>query len=162
MKIVVLDTTYVLPLFGIDIIIGESFKQNITKLWDTGVKRFDFYLPSVCLIETLYKLTAVYRKMKEKSVIKRYSVALPTVITNKHVNIINPYLQPEIVELALKISLANHKDLFDCLIGATALIKADILITEDKELNKKIHEEFTQYPIQIMDWKEFTKEWDPN
>ena len=54
-KTLVLDTTYVLPTFGIEVNISK-FENEITSLWKNGVNGYKIYLPTTCLYETIFKL----------------------------------------------------------------------------------------------------------
>ena len=61
----ILDTTYILPLFGIKIKDLSRINEGIKVIWKKGIKQFDVYLPSICLIEVLYKLVSDYRKTND-------------------------------------------------------------------------------------------------
>lgn len=47
---IVLDTTYVLPLFGIKIKINPNFYEKLKMVWAGNLKDFDLYISSVSLI----------------------------------------------------------------------------------------------------------------
>jgi hypothetical protein len=80
-KSLIIDTTYILPLFGIKIIELSNFKEISNELWSNGLKGYHIYLPSICLMEVLFKLTGEYKKSNDVSIINRYSIALPLFIT---------------------------------------------------------------------------------
>lgn len=130
-----MDTTYVLPLFGIDIILTPNFKDELKSLWKNGIPNYRLYLPAVCLIETMYKLDREYRKSKNNIILKRYSEIIPTVTTSKIIEIVHSHLDPMISKIAIALRIANLTDLTDCWIGATAAAFKGILLTEDHTLN---------------------------
>ena len=61
-KPLILDTTYILPLFGIKIIDLSDYKKISKQLWSNGLKGYNLYLPSICLMEVMFKLNGEYRK----------------------------------------------------------------------------------------------------
>lgn len=76
---IILDTTFVLPLFGIMVDISPTFLTELKSTWNNGIAGYQFYLPSVCLIEVLYKLDREYRKKNTPEILERYSMILPTI-----------------------------------------------------------------------------------
>ena len=132
---IILDTTYVLPLFGIKIDINSIFQDEIKVLWKKGITEYNIYLPSTCLIETMFKLLNEYRKKNDVTILQRYQLILPTVL-NSPVNIFNPELNTKASLIASVIRHSGHSDFMDCWIAGTAAALKEILITEDKELKK--------------------------
>ena len=132
---IILDTTYVLPLFGIKIDITSKFQDEIKVLWKKGITGYNIYLPSTCLIETMFKLLNEYRKKNDVTILQRYQLILPTVL-NSPINIFNPELNTKASLIASVIRHSGHSDFMDCWIAGTAAALKGILITEDKELKK--------------------------
>jgi len=130
---VMLDTTYVLPLFGIKVNLFEDFKEEFRQLWKNGLKRYDVYLPSICFIETMFKLLNEYRKKEDMSILERYQVILPTVL-NSPIKIFNPEIDMKSSSAASIIRSSGHLDYMDCWIAGSAVSINSILLTEDKEL----------------------------
>lgn len=153
---VVLDTTYVLPLFGIEPSLGKKYITEIEKMWENKFQGINFFLPDVCLIEVLYKLNLEFRKRNDPKIMERYSLVLPSIQTSKAVTLIETFKNQTITEYALKIREAGHPDLFDCLIGASAL-GDDILITEDQPLKDKIISLGFDKGSKMFNWREFSK-----
>ncbi|MHA1360908.1 MAG: hypothetical protein ACTSRC_22530 [Candidatus Helarchaeota archaeon] len=81
-KSIVLDTTYVLPLFGIEIVQAQGFQDFIVKLWKKGIAGYKVYLPSTCLTETVFKLPSEYKTKGDISILQRYQLILPTVLNS--------------------------------------------------------------------------------
>lgn len=142
-SILILDTTYILPLFGIKVKKLKKLNEGLQTIWKQGIKGYEIYLPSVCLIEVNYKLIQEYKKTKNFEILKRYPIALPTLKTSKYIKLFNPYLDLAASQIALKLRHAGHSDMMDCWIAASTASLNGILITEDKELEmilKKIPE----------------------
>ena len=156
-KNLVLDTTYILPLFGIDIIITPNFKNELKILWKNGIPGFKIFLPSVCLIETMYKLNREYRNKKDVTILKRYPQILPTIITSKVVEIEHPQLNPTASKIAIVIRHENLTDLMDCWIAASAVALKGILLTEDKDLKEILKKIPETKSIITWSWKDLQK-----
>ncbi len=137
-NLVILDTTYVLPLFGIKMDLSPDFKEKIKILWKNGLKGYEIYLPSTCLIETIFKLLNEYKKKEDFSILKRYQLILPTVL-NSPIKIFNPELNPKASLIASIIRHSGHLDFMDCWIAGTAAALNGILLTEDNELEKVLN-----------------------
>lgn len=148
-----LDTTYVLPLFGIDINLNSDFREEIRQLWKKGVKNYNIYLSSASIIESVYKLNREYRNSEDPEVLNRYHIVLPTIIRSKIVKIIDPFLNPIIAENSMKIREFGHKDLMDCWIAASAIGINAILLTEDNELKILLNKYSKLKMNKIIDWK---------
>lgn len=156
-KPLVIDTTYILPLFGIKIIELTNFKKITKDLWTNGLKGYNLYLPSICLMEVLFKLTREYRKSNDVSILNRYTIALPSILSFKSIHIFNPMQNPEASRIAINIRHAGHTDLMDCLIAASAAVLKGILLTEDSELSNILKLIPENKDISIWSWKDLIK-----
>lgn len=139
-KTLILDTTYILPLFGIKIIELSNFREVSKKLFGGKFKQFDLFLPSNCLEEVLFKLVSLYKKDKDLRILNRYSATLPSLLSFNSLKIFNPLTNSNASLIATKIRYAGDTDLMDCLIAATAVVLKGILLTQDNELGKIIEE----------------------
>ena len=135
-KPIILDTTYILPLFGIEIIDLDDFKNISNKIWSKGIDGYNIFLPSTCLMEALYKLTSEYRKSKDIAILNRFPTTIPSIESSKMVQLYNPLLYFDASKIAIKIRHAGHTDLMDCLIAGSAAVLKGILLTEEKALRK--------------------------
>lgn len=153
----ILDTTYILPLFGIKIIELSNFKKISEELFKNGIEGYHIYLPSICLLEVMFKLTGEYRKSKDVNILNRYSIALPSILSSKSIEIFNPLLNPEVNRISINIRHAGHTDVMDCLIAASATALKGIFLSEDSELYKimKVIPETKDVPI--WSWKDLIK-----
>jgi len=156
-KPLIIDTTYILPLFGIKIIELTNFKKFSKVLWSNGLKGFNLFLPSTCLMEVLFKLNGEYRKNKDVDVLNRYAIAIPSILSSSAIQIINPLLNPEAIRIAVNIKHTGHTDFMDCLIAASAAALKGIFLTEDIELSKilKIIQETKN--VSIWSWSDLIK-----
>ncbi len=151
---IVLDTTYVLPLFGIEIKIDLDSNEKLKMIWARNLKDLELYLSSVSLIETMYKLLGVYRKKENFEILNRYQMILPTVL-NSPVRIYNPALNAKASLTATKIRHFGHPDIMDCWIAATAAILKSSLLTEDSELKEILTLIPETKEIEVWSWSEF-------
>ncbi len=119
---ILLDTTYLLPIFGVSVDI-KNFSSDFNKVIDES----SVQASSLSLLEIKFKILKLSRtipKLKE-----RYLEGIKSIHLAKEIDIINFYL-PEIEEASIDL-YKHHKDVFDCVILATALKYSDILVTED-------------------------------
>ena len=156
-KPLIMDTTYILPLFGIKIIELTNFKKFSKELWSNGLKGFNLYLPSICLMEALFKLTGEYRKNNDVDVLKRFAIAIPSILSFSSIQIFNPLLNPEAIRIAINIKYAGHTDLMDCLIAASAAALKGIFLTEDIELSKILKTIPETKNVSIWSWSDLIK-----
>ena len=150
---IVLDTTYILPLFGIKVIKLPKFKEASKKIWTEGLNEFKIILPSVCLIEVMYKILSDYRKTNDPKILNRYVTAIPSISTSQNVKIYDPSLSQMASQIAVNIRLSGHSDIMDCWIAASAVVLDAILLTEDKELEKILLLITDTKDIKIWSWK---------
>ncbi len=156
-KPLILDTTYILPLFGIKIIELSDYKKISKQLLSNGLKGYNLYLPSICLMEVMFKLNGEYRKSKDVDILNRYSIALPSILSSKSIQIFDSLLNPEVNRISINIRHAGHTDLMDCLIAASATSLKGILLTEDIELSEILKVIPETKDIPIWSWNDLNK-----
>jgi|SRR5271157_1672544 len=155
---IILDSTYVLPLFGVIVDLSGQSLQEIKELWQVKYSNYDFFLPSVCLIEVVYKLNAEFRPKKDASILDRMPLVLPTLLDHPFVKFFHPHTNLVATEMAMKIRESGHPDLMDCWIAGSAFALEGILLTEEVTLRKQLKTipEFSAVPI--WNWKKFQAE----
>lgn len=153
-KPLILDTTFILPLFGIKIKIDDDFESDIKRVWKNEIDGYVVYLPSTCLIETVFKLLNVYKKTNDFNVLDRYQMILPTLL-NLPIKIFNCELNPKASMIASVIRHYGHPDFMDCWIAATAAVLNGILLSEDVELKKILKNIPETKNLSVSSWKEF-------
>ncbi|MHA1274741.1 MAG: PIN domain-containing protein [Promethearchaeota archaeon] len=155
-KSIILDTTYILPLFGIEINLSKPFLEDLKKIWKNEIEDFKIYLPSICLIESMYKLLNEYNKKKNFEILERYYKIIPTIL-NLPIEIFYCELNPIISLNAAKIRHYGHKDFMDCWIAGTALFLNGILLSEDTQL-KSIIKQIPEFKhLEIWSWDDLKK-----
>lgn len=124
---ILLDTTYLLPLIRINI---KGFEKN--KLLELTTKH------KTCISNiSIMELSAKGAKHVSKNELEVTDVlsGLKALIRDDKINIIDTLDDPEILEIS--IILRKHlNDFIDCLILGTALLKTDVLLTEDADIHK--------------------------
>lgn len=153
---IILDTTYVLPLFGVKIDLHDKFIDEIKELYLNNLKNYSIIIPSVCLIEVMYKLNREFRSTKNQEIFKRYSNVLPSITKHDSITIFNPYLDQLSSNYALMLRQKGHSDLMDCLIASTAWRFESTLISEDSTLKRLILSLEPKYQVKIINWDEFS------
>jgi len=154
---IILDTTYVLPLFGIKIELSLKFEEQIKLLWKNGINEYKVFLPSVCLIETVFKLLNEYRKKNDFKILDRYQLILPTIL-NSPIDMFNPELNSKASLIASLIRHSGHMDFMDCWIAGAAVALEGILLTEDKELEKVLRTIPETKTVIIWSWNKLITE----
>jgi hypothetical protein len=157
-KNIILDTTYVLPLFGIDISLNKSSINEIKELWKHGLKDCSIYIPYACLIEVIFKLNREFRHKPDINILNRYSLIFPTIQTSSIVKMFDCFMDVTTSQTATKIREKGHDDVMDCWIASSAVTLQGTLISEDDTLKKILDQipEFTNIPI--LSWVEFKKQ----
>ena len=155
-KSLIIDTTFILPLFGIKIHISKGFQEEIKKIWNNSIKGYDVYLPSICLIETVFKLLGEYKKTNDYSILDRYQKILPTIL-NLPINLFNCELNPKASMIASIIRHNGHVDFMDCWIAGCAVALDGILISNDNELKTNLKKIPETKKLIIWSWEEFRK-----
>ncbi len=153
----ILDTTYALPVFEIRIDLTPTFHEDLKSLWKMGKMGFKLYLPLTCLIECAFKLNREYRASKNSRILTKYSSNIPTILSSPVITLINPYTNPIVSEIAMKIRAAGHPDMIDCWIAACAANSNGILLSEDKELKKILTTMPELKLLRVWDWAKLSK-----
>lgn len=153
-KSLILDTTFILPLFGIKIKMDDDFESDLKQVWKNEIKGYVVYLPSICLIETIFKLLNVYKKTNDFSVLDRYQKILPTLL-NLPINIFNCELNPKASMIASIIRHFGHPDFMDCWIAATAVALNGVFLSEDIELKNILKKIPETKDLVVSSWDDF-------
>ena len=142
---VLLDTTYILPAFGIyvDIAPKNKIKIILEKCIEKGVT---LNISEISLFEAYVKTIAVAKKKKLPDLFKKAANGILTVINDTTLNKIG-YCELEILEIASNI-LKNHDDPFDAIIFATAIVRDMSLATEDSDAKKFVPND------KILSWRD--------
>lgn len=134
MKKLLLDTTYFLPLIGIQI---EGVNSNLVQeILNAG--EYSIALSEISLFELAAKGAKIARKteLTYQDVLR----GIDTLRLDKEISIETWVQNPTILEMSYNIR-ALHSDYADCIIIATAICSNDILATYDEMLVEKIAED---------------------
>jgi len=153
-----LDTSFVQPLFGLEIKISEDFTDQLSEIWKNGIKGTSLHISNISLLECLYLLNREYRDTGNEQILERYEKIIPTISKSRIVSIINSLEQPEIINHANVLRATGHTDYLDCLIFGTANENCDIIVTRERELRSIISglAEFSN--LHLLNWFEFVEE----
>ena len=124
-----LDTTYMLPVFGIDIGVdsASSIQETLSRLVEKGTVLF---ISDLSPFEAFIKSYRIAEKLKDERGKEEAKLGLLFVVRGDWATKIG-HEDDEIIEEAFKIRL-KHNDPFDCFIFATALVRKIPLVTEDR------------------------------
>lgn len=149
---ILLDTTYFLPIFGIDIELSKDEEIILQKVID----KLSPMINSLSLFEAKWKI--LYFSRNNRQLLDRYYKFLKFITLTNKIKVI-PFYKPEIDELATKL-YKLHKDYIDCSILAAAIMTADVLLTEDsiiKDLEKTLKKQkaFLKENFEVKSISEF-------
>lgn len=152
---IILDTTFVLPLFGIEISNPKGIKESLPDLLNPRPNGYKIIIPNTCLLEVMHYLNREHRNTNDESILERYSLIIPTITNSKYVQIVNPLEDQKIMEIGNKLRFEGHSDLLDCWIAATAIHLNGIFLTVDKELAMRIKSLDEFKSTKIWSWKDY-------
>ena len=137
---VVLDTTYLLPVVGIEVNLPEDL---LGKLFSSN---HSFIINELSLFELFGKASRFFSKEAAKD---RFNTGMKSILSSKID--IKPVFTLETLSLVLEIN-EKIKDLPDCPIIATALAYSDIMLTEASDIPKAVD-------FEILDLKTFVNKY---
>ena len=155
MDYIILDTTFILPLFGIEISKPKGIKNQLPNLINPNPLSHKIVIPNTCLIEVMYYLNREFRISNDKSILRRYSLIIPTIMNSENIRVINPLEDQKIIEIGNKIRFSGHSDLLDCWIAATAIHLKGIFLTVDTKLKKRIKSMTEFKSTKIWSWEDY-------
>jgi len=142
---ILLDTSYLLPFFGVDVEI-EGLKENFLRV----LERCEVYYSPISLIEA--KFIALQLLKDGINLLDDYRIGLIRISAEDCLRP-TPLTTPEIEEIADKLLIdENVKDYFDRMIYATAVAFKLVLITEDRKLTE-LANNYTMRPPGVYSWK---------
>lgn len=164
MNKILLDTTHVLPFFGVQITIPDH-KEQLKTLLGIPSTELQIYISDLTLLEVRWKLISLKRKEQDEHKKRRYDVRFIKgynhfCFTNE-ISIVNWYSNKKAIEITEYVLSLGHSDYLDCGIIGTAHANEAILITEDKTIVKlinRINKHRIKDQIQLMSWLQLIKE----
>ena len=127
---VLLDSTYLLPSFGIEVEeLSDEHIRALREVWSRGL--VCFYCLSVVWIEVIGKVCREARK-SGLEISSMINIAIRSLLESGVYEWIDP--TPDAIKLAFKLRLVGHKDFIDDLLYATSITKNMIFLTMDDAL----------------------------
>ena len=146
-----LDTTYLLPLFGIDVKLPR-FEELLPKL----LEGFDALYNPVSLVEAKWLILRLMRrsKLRAEGLLEAYRRGLKALQFDERLKA-TALTEPDVEEIADRLLVeAGLRDYFDRLIYASAIVNDALLFTEDEELREIASTGRHPHPRGIMNWRE--------
>lgn len=153
---VLLDTTYLLPIFGIEVE-GLS-SDDIEKLRNLKIeRRIELYYSPIIWIEILGKICRelAKRRMKMEDIEHITELATKSLIESEFFKQILPGV--DAIKLALKLRIHGHRDNIDNILYSISIENDMIFLTMDEEL-KKFLEENNYKTDNVMNHKQLFKQ----
>ncbi len=143
-----LDTTYLLPVFGIDVEVDSApaIRDALELLVKKGVR---LHVSDLTPFEAFVKSFRVAEKLRDEEGKQAAKSGFIIVARAEWINKVD-HKDETVVEEAYRIRL-DHNDPFDCFIFATAKALSIPLVTEDQDAAKFLGEEST------LTWKELKR-----
>jgi predicted nucleic acid-binding protein len=133
---VFLDTTYLLPVVGIEVNLPEDLLE---KLFSSN---HSFIINELSLFELLGKASRFFSIKKEAK--DRFNTGMKSILSSKID--IKPIFTLDTLSMVLDIN-EKIKDLPDCPITATALTYSDVMLTEAADIPKAVDFEILNLKI---------------
>ncbi len=155
-----LDTTFLMPFFNLETDLDNLNEQYLTMLEKAN---YTYTYSPVSIIEIKWVLLRLERAGYNRDTLeKQFSESLLALNHNESFKQIN-FVDSMINNVSYELMKMGHRDLFDTIIASSALWEADVFLTEDDDLKKRIqtllnlNTYFELKKIQVMCWKEFVQ-----
>jgi len=147
-----LDTTYLLPAFGVGVRL-EGFEERFPRL----LARYSVHYNPVSLVEAKWVILRLGRERAADRgrLLEGYRLGLRVLLAAERLR--QTSLTSEVVErVADGLVDDGLKDYFDRTIYGTACSGGHVLLTEDEELRALKKQEAVPKPSDILSWKDIT------
>ncbi len=158
---VFLDTTYLMPLFRLENSVNLEIEE-IIKLFAREDLRFQYQIASLIELKWISIKGGYNNDDLRDDLEKAFSNTLRYLEENE--KIISISIDNDTInDVSYELQKYGHKDYFDTLILASAIIHSDILLTEDDAFTKLVDKQrqlksvFYNPNLKILKWDEFTK-----
>ena len=131
MSRLVLDTSFILPFLGVEV---EGVDPGLVE--EYAEQGYELLYPLLAVPELLGVLAKVVERRGLGGLPPEALEGLEALLAGEDVKLVAPRL--EHLETALRLRLAGHRDLFDCILYATALHEEASLLTLDGELLESV------------------------
>lgn len=143
-----LDTTYLLPIFGIDVRLA-GFEDKFPKI----LNAYDVHYNPISLVEAKWISLRLGRGTDRKKFLEKYRSGVEALLADKRIS--QTRVTDGAIELVADSLLADDEveDYFDRMIYATAAVEQSHLLTEDKVLVRLESSEKERAPRSTVSWK---------
>lgn len=155
---VCLDTTYLMPLFGLDTSI-KNLKPQFLELLEKN--RYLFHYSPVSIIEIKWQIINLSTsRQKAEKFETQFSQALTALKADKRFVVVD-FLEARINDFSFELRKLGHTDYFDTVIAGSAVWETKKFVTEDEPLKQVIQQYFQTTvnsglnEIEIISWDEF-------
>ena len=150
----VLDTTYLLPIFGIGVGL-EGFNELFPKLLSEHAVLYN----PVSLVEAKWIVLKLAKRKPQKrdTLLERFRIGLEALLRDERLGQ-TELTNPDIEGVAdLLLTRAGVADYFDRLIYATATSRGSVLLTEDEELARVAQRGDLPAPKRVIRWDDVVR-----
>lgn len=141
LKDIIVDTSYLLPLFGIRV---EGIDENI--LFELSSQGISLFYPKLLIVELIAKIGREAAKRGLSKLPEETIEALNALLLEVDVNLIEPSIKH--LETAIKLRILGHKDMFDNILYATAFHEKKYLLMEDPTYLKFLRK--NNFPVNFI------------
>lgn len=153
---ILLDTTYLLPIFGINVNL-KNFENHFPKLLTTS----DVLYTSISIVEAKWVILRLTKKTHEsndrKKILNAYRIGLRILFGDgrlTHTNLTNPDIEEIADQLMIDVNISDY---FDRMIYATAVHYNVVLLTEDQELLNITKNNQLPTPKKVITWSDMIR-----
>ncbi len=147
MNDIMLDTTYILPILGIQVKL-----QSFTEIFPKLLSRYRLLYSPISIVEAKWIVLRIFKETYNRNLLKRFRIGLASLLNDPRLEQ-TILTDSEIEEVAdLLLIRANVKDYFDRVIYATAVRYQAILLTEDHVLHNIFKRSNIPKPANVIDW----------
>ncbi len=153
-----LDTTFLMPLFGLEPSI-PNLKREFLEILEAN--DFTFRFSVVSIIEIKWQVIKLIRLGTDAEKLeKKFSQALISLKEDERYKP-SDLIDSKINDLSFELRKLGHEDYFDTVIASSALWESEIFITEDNPLKEIITYYFEKNNnppvklIKLLSWQEF-------
>jgi len=143
-----MDTTYLLPVFGV----GLKLK-NYERKFPEMLNKYSVSYNPVSVVEAKWIILRLLKKKpgKRETLLERFRKGLTALLNDERITQ-TALTNPDVEEMADKLLELGLNDYFDRMIYATATSHGGILLTEDRELHRLAEEENVPRPSKVLKW----------
>jgi len=152
-EVVLLDTTYLLPVFGVYVRL-KGYEELFSKILD----KFTVMYNPASLIEAKWIVLGLARSLKSRgrALLELYRRGLTAILNDERLTP-TELTNPDIEEVADRLLELGVRDYFDRMIYATSTCYNAILLTEDEELMRVFSLHDKPKPRAVLNWTALIK-----